>query len=77
MFVCVDFLAPGSYAPENVNLEHQPAFSFGLRPEQKIEHVAPAPNQYAPEKCKLEYQPAFSFGVKHSVEKPSNTPGKI
>lgn len=68
-------LAPGSYSPEKCKLEYQPAFSFGIKPEQKIESVAPAPNQYEPEKCKLEYQPAFSFGGRHNLEKPNQTPG--
>lgn len=76
LFVCV-YLAPGSYAPEKCLLDHQAAFSFGIKPEQKIKNEVPAPNQYAPEKFKLEYQPAFSFGARHNLEKPNNTPGNI
>lgn len=68
-------LAPGTYAPEKHNSDHQAAFSFGIRPEQKIKSDAPAPNQYSPEKCKMEYQPAFSFGGRYDTEKPSKTPG--
>lgn len=65
--------APGSYSPEKVNMEHQPAYSFGVKTEQKIKSVAPAPNQYSPEKP--QFQPAYSFGGRHNHEKPSQTPG--
>lgn len=72
-FVCK---APGSYSPEKYHLDNPAAYSFGVKPEQKIENHAPAPNQYQPEKCKLEHQPAYSFGTKHNTDKPSQNPGK-
>ena len=71
----VTFTAPTAYAPEKCKLEYQPAFSFGLRPEEKIRSDSPAPNQYSPEK--LEHQPAFSFGGRHNTEKPNQTPGSL
>lgn len=30
------FEAPNQYEPQKCQLDHQPAFSFGLRPEQKV-----------------------------------------
>lgn len=33
--------APGDYAPEKCNLDHQTAFSFGLRPEAKVRSDTP------------------------------------
>lgn len=36
--------APGSYAPEKVNLEHTPAYSFGVKPELKIKNNTPGKN---------------------------------
>lgn len=51
LFRCSDFAnivdfqtrlsAPGTYSPEKCNLEHQPSFSFGLRPEQKLRNDTP------------------------------------
>lgn len=35
------FSAPGAYYPEKVNLEHQPAYSFGSRPEEKVRSDTP------------------------------------
>lgn len=67
-------LAPGAYSPEKVNLEHQPAFSFGSRPEEKINNIVPAPNQYQPEKCNLNHQSAFSFGVRPEIKIRSDSP---
>lgn len=67
-------LAPGAYSPEKCTIDHPAAYSFGIKPELKVESIAPAPNQYQPEKCNLEFQPAFSFGGRHNLEKPSQTP---
>lgn len=34
-------IAPGTYSPEKCNLDHQPSFSFGTRPEQKVRNDTP------------------------------------
>lgn len=70
-------LAPGSYAPEKCHLDNPAAYSFGIRPEQKIKNYVPAPNQYEPQKYKSDQQPAFTFGGKYNLEKPNQTPGEI
>lgn len=38
LFKC---LAPGAYSPEKANLDHQPAYSFGSRPEEKVRSGTP------------------------------------
>lgn len=58
-----------------MNLDHQPAFSFGSRPEEKIRNDAPSPNHYQPEKCNLEHQPSYSFGSRPEEKVRSDTPG--
>lgn len=35
------YLAPGAYSPEKYNLDHQPAYSFGSRQEQKVKSISP------------------------------------
>lgn len=35
------FSAPTSYSVEKVNLAFQPAYSFGIRPEQKVRRDTP------------------------------------
>lgn len=70
-------LAPGAYSPEKCKLDHQAAFSFGTRPEQKIKSDAPAPNQYSPEKCNLDHHAAYSFGTRTEQKIRSDTPGMM
>lgn len=71
------FSGPNHYQPEKSHMDHQPAFSFGSRPEEKIKSLAPAPNHYNIDKTNLDNQPAFSFGGRHNLEKPSQTPGRF
>lgn len=69
---------PNQYSPEKSIklLDHQPAFSFGSRPEQKIKSDIPGPSHYQPEKCNLDHQAAFSFGTRTEQKVRSDTPGK-
>lgn len=74
------FTAPGTYSPEKcVFLNDSVGFSFGIKPQQKIEITTPAPNQYEPEKSMklLDYQPAFSLSGRPKEGKLSQTPGTI
>lgn len=34
-------IAPGTYSPEKCNLDHQPSYSFGSRPADKIKSDIP------------------------------------
>lgn len=38
---CYNFIAPGSYMPEKVNLDHSPAFTFGQKIIQKTINDTP------------------------------------
>lgn len=39
MFCVFSVTGPSTYSLDRYNLDHQPAFSFGLRPEQKVNNV--------------------------------------
>ena len=69
--------APGAYSPEKCNLNQPAAFSFGLRPEQKVRSDTPAPNQYSAEKCNFNRTPSFTMRGRRKVEKPDLTPGQL
>lgn len=59
-------LAPGTYSPEKLVLDHSPAYTFGTKSQVVKVNETPAPGQYRPEKVVLDHKPAFSFGIKHS-----------
>lgn len=69
--------APGAYSPEKCNLNQPAAFSFGLRPEQKVRSDTPAPNQYSAEKYNFNRTPSFTMRGRRKVEKPDLTPGQF
>lgn len=64
---CIPFvLAPGTYMPEKVVLDHSPAYSFGAKTAIEKVNDTPAPGTYKPEQVILDHPPAYSFGIKHS-----------
>ena len=47
-------------------MDLDPAYSFGLRPENKIKSIAPAPGTYDVDKADkiIDTNPAYTFGLR-------------
>lgn len=60
----LNVLAPNQYKPEEVKLDHSPAYPFGIKPTEKKRQATPAPNAYKYERIITKAGPAFTFGYK-------------
>ena len=74
----MDIPAPGTYQPEKASkiLDTQPAYTFGLKTEQKIHSISPAPGTYDVAKAEkiLDSHPAFTFGLRPELKIYSISP---